>query len=84
MTTNLLVDRLFGEGGRRTKVIPCFGSEGSCFMLAFASLITASRRWHFVRVTPEICWDLGIHSGDSFHAHGRATPKDLVVVYDAK
>jgi hypothetical protein len=41
--TNLLVYRLFGDGRRRTKVIPCFGSEGSWFMLAFASLITASR-----------------------------------------
>ena len=53
-------------------------------MLAFTSLITASRRSHFVRVTPDVCWGLAICGGDSFHARKRATPKNLVAGYDAK
>lgn len=52
-TTNLL-ERTFGEGRRRTKVIPSFPTEGACLKLVYASLITASRRWHGVKMTPKI------------------------------
>lgn len=56
-TTNLL-ERTFGEGRRRTKVIPRFPTEGSCLKLLYATLITASRRWHGAKMTPKILREL--------------------------
>jgi transposase-like protein len=50
-TTNRL-ERLNGEGRRRTKVIPRFPSERSCLALLFASLVTASKLWRGVKMTP--------------------------------
>jgi transposase-like protein len=50
-TTNRL-ERLNGEGRRRTKVIPRFPTERSCLALLFASLVTASKRWCGVKMTP--------------------------------
>jgi putative transposase len=52
-TTNRL-ERLNGEGRRRTKVIPRFPTERSCLSLLFATLITASSRWRGVPMTPAI------------------------------
>lgn len=52
-TTNLL-ERTFGEGKRRTKVIPRFPNETACLKLVYATLITASKRWHGIKVTPAI------------------------------
>jgi transposase-like protein len=52
-TTNRL-ERLTGEGRRRTKVIPRFPTERSCLTLLFASLMTASQRWRGVPITPAI------------------------------
>jgi len=48
-TTNLL-ERLFGEGQRRTKVIPRFTSESSGLTLLFAVLVDASEGWRGVRM----------------------------------
>jgi len=42
-TSNLL-ERTFGEGKCRTKVIPRFPTESAGLRLFYASLITASRR----------------------------------------
>lgn len=56
-TTNLL-ERLFGEGRRRTKVIPRFPTETSCLKLVYAVLIDASKRWHGVKMTLEILQEL--------------------------
>ena len=50
-TTNRL-ERLNGEARRRTKVIPRFPTERSCLVLLYASLVTASKRWHGVQMTP--------------------------------
>ena len=50
-TTNRL-ERLNGEGRRRTKVIPRFPTERSCLALLFASMVTASKRWRGVKMTP--------------------------------
>lgn len=50
-TTNRL-ERLNGERRRRTKVIPRFPTERSCLALLFASLVTASKRWRSVKMTP--------------------------------
>jgi len=52
-TTNLL-ERTFGESRRRTKVIPRFPTETSCLTLVYASLVTASRKWRGVIMTPKI------------------------------
>ena len=41
--TNNLLERTFGEGKRRTKVIPRFPTESSGLRLLYASLITASQ-----------------------------------------
>jgi transposase-like protein len=51
-TTNLL-ERLFGEGRRRSKVIPRFTSEASGLSLMFAVLWDASENWRGVRITAE-------------------------------
>jgi len=50
-TTNLL-ERLFGEGRRRSKVVPRFMSERSGLSLLFAVLVDASAGWHGVEITP--------------------------------
>lgn len=49
-TTNRL-ERLNGEGRRRTKVIPRFPTERSCLSLLYASLIAASKHWRGMRMT---------------------------------
>jgi len=56
-TTNLL-ERTFGEGRRRTKVIPRFPTETACLKLVFATLLTASQRWRGLRMTPRILREL--------------------------
>jgi putative transposase len=50
-TTNLL-ERLFGEARRRSKVVPRFMTERSGLSLLFAVLVDASASWRGVRVTP--------------------------------
>lgn len=52
-TTNLL-ERLFGEGRRRTKIIPRFTSESSGLTLLFAVLVDASEGWRGVRMPAHI------------------------------
>jgi len=52
-TTNLL-ERLFGEGKRRSKVIPRFPSETSGLTLLFAVLVDSSAGWRGVRMTKVI------------------------------
>lgn len=49
-TTNLL-ERLFGEGRRRSKVIPRFIEESSGMSLVFAVLTDVSSHWRGVRIT---------------------------------
>jgi transposase-like protein len=52
-TTNRL-ERLNGEGRRRTKVIPRFPTERSCLTLLYATLIAASKQWRGLTITPAI------------------------------
>ena len=52
-TTNLL-ERLFGEGKRRSKIIPRFPSEASGMALLFAVLVDASEGWRGVRMRADI------------------------------
>jgi transposase-like protein len=49
-TTNLL-ERLFGEERRRTKVIPHAFGERAILKLMYAALIRAAERWRGVRIT---------------------------------
>ena len=49
-TTNLL-ERLFGEERRRTKVIPHAFGERPILKLMYAALIRAAERWHGLRFT---------------------------------
>jgi transposase-like protein len=49
-TTNRL-ERLNGEGRRRTKVIPRFPTECSCLTLLYASLIALSKQWRGLAMT---------------------------------
>lgn len=58
-TTNRL-ERLQGEGRRRTKVVPRFPTERSCLSLLFATLITASAKWRGVKMTPAILRKLDV------------------------
>jgi len=62
-TTNRL-ERLNGEGRRRTKVIPRFPTERSCLALLFASLVTASKRWRGVKMTPAAIKQLQLLRGE--------------------
>ncbi len=50
-TTNRL-EWLTGEGRQGTKVIPRFPTERSYLELLYASLVTASKRWYGVTMTP--------------------------------
>jgi len=52
-TTNLL-ERLFGEGQRRAKVMPRFMSEKSGLSLMFAVLVDASAGWRGVKITSAV------------------------------
>lgn len=63
-TTNLL-ERLFGEGQRRAKVIPRFMGERSGLSLMFAVLVDASAGWRGVKVTPAISRELEAQRTDS-------------------
>lgn len=63
-TTNLL-ERLFGEGQRRSKVIPRFMSENSGLSLMFAVLVDASAAWRGVKITPAITHELDVLRADS-------------------
>jgi len=79
-TTNLL-ERLFGEGRRRTKVVPRFPTESSGLRLLFATLITASRSWRGVKMTPDTWWVLEALRREAFgeQQHQRVD-RELVAV----
>ena len=49
-TTNLL-ERLFGEARRRTKVIPHAFGERAVLKLVYAALIRAAEHWRGIRIT---------------------------------
>ena len=49
-TTNLL-ERLFGEARRRTKVIPHAFGERVVLKLVYAALVRATERWRGIRIT---------------------------------
>lgn len=75
-TTNLL-ERTFGEGRRRTKVIGRFPTEAACLQLLYATLITASHKWRGVVMTPAILRQLDAIRQELF------APKHVGQVSDA-
>ncbi len=58
ISSSNLIERLFGEGKRRTKVIPRFPTEKSCLTLFYATLIDSSKRWYGVRMSINIMQEL--------------------------
>jgi len=77
-TTNIL-ERTFGEGRRRTKVIPRFPTESSGLRLLYASLITASRSWHGVKMTPDIWWELEILRREALGEQSPIIAKEVAI-----
>jgi transposase-like protein len=78
-TSNLL-ERTFEEGRRRLKVIPRFPTESSALGLLYATLITASRSWRGVRMTPDIWWELELLRREAFGEQNQRIEKELVAV----
>ena len=64
-TSNLL-ERTFGEGRRRTKVIPRFPTESAGLRLLYATLITASRSWKGVRRHPDTWFEIELLRREAF------------------
>src|SRR5512141_1975157 len=56
-TTNLL-ERLFGEGRRRSNVIPRFMNEYSGLSLMFAVFVDAAAGWRGVKILPAVVQQL--------------------------
>lgn len=52
-TTNVL-ERLFGEGRRRSKIVPRFMNESSGLSLMFAVLVDASASWRGVKINAAV------------------------------
>jgi len=77
-TTNLL-ERLFGEGRRRSKVIPRFLGERSGLSLMFAVLVDASAGWRAVKVTPAISRELDTLVAESKAKSGSDWRRRVVV-----
>lgn len=71
-TTNRL-ERLNGEGRRRTKVIPRFPTERSCLTLLYASLMAASKLWRGIPMTAAMLRQLG-----QLRAEATPAPKEAV------
>ena len=81
-TSNLL-ERTFGEGKRRTKVIPRFPTESAGLRLLYATLITASRSWKGIRMPPDIWFEIEILRREAFGEPSQRVEKELVAVYYA-
>jgi transposase-like protein len=63
-TTNLL-ERLFGEGRRRSKIVPRFMNESSGLSLMFAVLVDASAHWRGVKINAAVLDQLEALKPDS-------------------
>src|SRR5436190_1559982 len=71
-TTNLL-ERLFGEERRRTKVIPHAFGERAVLKLMYAALIRAAERWRGLRMTEFECRQLTTIRNELDRAHAERT-----------
>lgn len=77
-TTNML-ERTFEEGRRRTKVITRFPTESSRLRLLYATLITGSRSWHGVKMTPDVWWELELLRREAFGEQTLIIEKEVAV-----
>jgi transposase-like protein len=71
-TTNLL-ERLFGEERRRTKVIPHAFGERAVLKLMYAALIRAAERWRGIRMTEFEQRQLNVIRNELDRAHAART-----------
>ncbi|MDP2719918.1 MAG: IS256 family transposase [Dehalococcoidia bacterium] len=78
--TSNLIERTFGEGRRRTKVIPRFPTESAGLRLLYATLITASRSWKGVRMPPDIWFEIELLKREAFGEPRQRIEKELVMV----
>jgi transposase-like protein len=78
--TSNLMERTFGEGRRRTKVIPRFPTESAGLRLLYATLITASRTWKGVRMPPDIWFEIELLRREAFAEPSQRVEKELVAV----
>jgi putative transposase len=78
--TSNLMERTFGEGRRRTKVIPRFPTESAGLRLLYATLITASQSWKGVRMPPDIWFEIEVLRREAFGAPSQMVEKELVAV----
>ena len=78
-TSNLL-ERTFGEGRRRTKVIPRFPTESAGLRLLYATLITASQSWNGVRMSPDIWFEIELLRRGALNEPSQIIEKELVAV----
>jgi len=78
-TSNLL-ERTFGEGRRRTKVIPRFPTESAGLRLLYATLITASQSWKGIRMPPDIWFEIELLRREAFAEPSQRVEKELVAV----
>jgi putative transposase len=78
--TSNLMERTFGEGRRRTKVIPRFPTESAGLRLLYATLITASQSWKGVRMSPDIWFEIEILRREAFGELNQRIEKELVTV----
>ena len=78
--TSNLMERTFGEGRRRTKVIPRFPTESSALRLLYATLIITSQSWRGVRMTLDIWLELGLLRREVFGEPSQVVEKELVAV----
>jgi len=78
-TSNLL-ERTFGEGKRRTKVIPRFPAESAGLRLLYATLITASRSWKGVSMPPDVWFEIELLRREAFGEPSQMIEKELVTV----
>ena len=77
--TSNLMERTFGEGRRRTKVIPRFPTESAGLRLLYATLITASQSWKGVRMPPEIWFEIELLRREAFGESSQQIEKELVM-----
>jgi transposase-like protein len=78
--TSNLMERTFGEGRRRTKVIPRFPTESAGLRLLYATLITASRSWKGIRMPPDIWFEIELLRREAFGEPNQKVEKELVTV----
>ena len=62
------------------KVIPRFPTESSGLRLLYASLITASRSWHGIKMTPDIWWELEILRKEAFGEQSLMMEREAAIV----